>query len=124
MTALFDHLGTTGQIPSERQTMLDLLVSKDMLEQGAFEQFWVPTSKQYGDVLTKRMKRALWGKFCSTGLLSLKESQEDRDYEEHRKGLRRGQRERWKDRFAQNTGRARAKKKATKKVATDVSGKA
>ena len=35
--SLYDHLGTTGQIPSERQTMLDLLVSKSLLEEKVYD---------------------------------------------------------------------------------------
>ena len=34
--SLYDHMNTTGQIPQERQTMLDLLAAKDLLEQDAF----------------------------------------------------------------------------------------
>ena len=34
---MYDHMGTTGQIPTERQTMLDLMVARDHLESGAYE---------------------------------------------------------------------------------------
>ena len=51
--SLFDHLCTTGQIPTERQTMLDLLVAKDLLEQEVFRLYWVPTHRQHADGLTK-----------------------------------------------------------------------
>lgn len=47
--SLYDHMNTTGQIPQERQTMLDLLAAKDLLEQDAFRFFWVPTHRQFAD---------------------------------------------------------------------------
>ena len=37
--SLYDHLSTTGQLPTERQTMLDLMVSRHHLESGAYELF-------------------------------------------------------------------------------------
>ena len=101
--SLFDHLQTTGQIPSERQTMLDLLVAKDMLEQGAYHLHWVPTHRQHADGLTKRMKNPLWEDFCRFGKISLKETPEERKVEEHRRSLRQGQRQRRKEKFGKTT---------------------
>ena len=72
--SLFDHLSTTGQVPQERQTMLDLLAAKHLLDQGHFKLFWVPTHRQFADGLTKRMKDALWAEFVQRGTLSLVET--------------------------------------------------
>ena len=94
--SLYDHLSTTGQIPKERQTMLDLLASKHLLEGDLFKLFWVPTHRQFADVLTKKMKDILWEEFVKRGQISLVETEEERIVEEHRKELRKGQRQRRK----------------------------
>ena len=94
--SLFDHLGATGQIPAERQTMLDLLVAKDLLEQQIYRLFWVPTHRQHADGLTKPMKNVLWEEYLRKKTISLKETPEEREIEEHRRQLRKGQRERRK----------------------------
>ena len=97
--SLYDHMGTTGQIPTERQTMLDLMVARDHLESGAYELFSVPTHRQHADGLTKKMKNILWETFCKLPRISLKETEDERKLEEHRKGLRKAQRQRRKDRM-------------------------
>ena len=97
--SLYDHMHTTGQVPAERQTMLDLLVAKDMLEQGAYRLFWVPTHKQHADGLTKKMKNVLWEEFQRKGTISLRETPEEKVLEDHRRSLRQGQRQRRKLRF-------------------------
>ena len=97
--SLYDHLGTTGQVPSERQTMLDLMVTREMLEAGTFHLRWVPTYRQHADGLTKRMANPLWTEFSTKGVLSLKETPEEATMEQHRRSLRRAQRERRKKRF-------------------------
>ncbi|CAK9106516.1 Retrovirus-related Pol polyprotein from transposon RE1 (Retro element 1) (AtRE1) [Includes: Protease RE1 [Durusdinium trenchii] len=96
--SLFDHLGATGQIPAERQTMLDLLVAKDLLEQQIYRLFWVPTHRQHADGLTKAMRNALWEEYLRKKTISLKETPEEREIEEHRF---KGQRERRKVRSKQ-----------------------
>lgn len=95
--SLYDHLGSTGQIPTERQTMLDLMVARDHLESGAYELFWVPTFRQFGDGLTKKMRNLLWEVFCKHHTVSLKETKEEKKLEEHRQRLRQLQRQRRKD---------------------------
>ena len=35
--SLYDHLNTTGKIPKERQTMIDLLVARDLIEAGTVQ---------------------------------------------------------------------------------------
>ena len=96
--SLYDHMGSSGQIPTERQTMLDILVAKDHLESRAYELFWVPTHKQYADGLTKKMKNALWEAYCKQPMISLRETESERKLEEHRARLRRDQRQRRKER--------------------------
>ena len=102
--SLYDHLRTTGQVPSERQTMLDLMVTREMLEASTFHLKWVPTYRQYADGLTKRMVNPLWNEFSEKGVLSLKETAQEAKTEERRRELRRAQRDRRKMRFA--AGRA------------------
>ena len=106
--SLFDHLGATGQIPAERQTMLELLVAKDLLEQQIYRLFWVPTHRQHADGLTKGMRNVLWEEYLRKKTISLKETPEEREIEEHRKQLRKGQRERRKVRSKQMTTSAKS----------------
>ena len=96
--SLYDHMGSTA-IPTERQTMLDLMVARSHLEDHAYELFWVPTHKQFADGLTKKMKNPLWELFCRFNKLSWKETDTERRVEEHRAKLRRDQRQRRKERL-------------------------
>ena len=104
--SVYDHMQTTGQIPQERQTMLDLLVAKDQLEQQVFQLMWVPTHRQHADGLTKRMRNVLWEEFVRTGKISLRETPEEKVLEEHRRKIRQGQRQRRKEKFAKTTSPA------------------
>ena len=97
--SLYDHLNTTGQVPSERQTMLDLMVAREVLEQDLFKLRWVPTHRQHADGLTKAMRNVLWEEFVKTGLLCLKETPQEASLEAHRQDLRRAQRQRRKAKF-------------------------
>ena len=97
--SLFDHLNTTGQLPTERQTMLDLLVARHHLEAGAYMLFWVPTHRQHADGLTKKMVNLLWQAFCRVPKVSLKETPEEKALEDHRRRLRQGQRQRRKQKM-------------------------
>ena len=97
--SLFDHMTTTGQVPKERQTLLDLLVCKDLIETKVVVMKWVPTYKQYADFLTKRMAAPLWEEFVRTGRISLRETAEEAVEEERRRGIRRAQRHRRKERM-------------------------
>ena len=102
--SLYDPVGSTGQVPQERQTMLDLLVAKELLESDVMKIFWVPTHRQYADSLTKRMKDLLWSEFVKRGVVSLKETPQEKILEEHRKELRKGQRQRRKAKFREANG--------------------
>ena len=97
--SLFDHLVTTGQIPTERQTLLDLLVCKDLVENNVVLMRWVPTYRQFADFLTKMMAPVLWAEFMRSGRISMKETAEEAKEEERRRGLRKAQRQRRKDRM-------------------------
>jgi hypothetical protein len=97
--SLFDHLVTTGQIPTERQTLLDLLVCKDLVENNVVLMRWVPTYRQFADFLTKMMAPVLWAEFMRSGRISLKETAEEAKEEERRRGLRKAERQRRKDRM-------------------------
>lgn len=101
--SVFDHLGATGQMPTERQTGLDLLVAKSQLEDQVYQLCWVPTHKQFADGLTKRMKDSLWTEYLRTGKISLKQTPQERVLEEHRRQIRQGQRQRRKAKFGKNT---------------------
>ena len=96
--SLYDHLQSTGQMPAERQTMLDLMVARDHLESGAYRLFWVPTFCQFGDGLTKKMKNLLWERFCKQPWVSLKETEAEERLGKHRQRLRQDQRQRRKER--------------------------
>lgn len=97
--ALFDHLMKTGHLTSERQTMIDILAAKQMVEDSSMAVAWVPTFRQFADVLTKEMVDELFRKFKEKGWVCLKETAEDRKIEEHRSALRKAQRERRKMRM-------------------------
>ena len=79
--------------------MLDLLVAKELVETNVFRVYWVPTHRQYADSLTKQMKDQLWSEYIRSGTISLKETEAERLLEEHRRELRRGQRQRRKKKF-------------------------
>ena len=88
--SLYDHLHTMGQVPAERQTMLDLLVAKDMLEQKAYGLYWVPTHKQYADGLTKKMRNIQWEEFCKDNLISLKQTLKRAEHRETQERIEAG----------------------------------
>ena len=97
--ALFDHLLKTGHLTAERQTMLDILAAKQLIESASMKVAWVPTFRQFADGLTKDMLDELFAQFKRTGTLSLVETPADQKLEEHRASLRRAQRERRKIRM-------------------------
>ena len=99
--ALYDHLLKTGHMTAERQTMLDILAAKQLVESSVMAVAWVPTFRQYADGLTKDMPDELFRKFKTSGLLCLRETPEDAKLEQHRAALRRAQRERRKFRMTQ-----------------------
>eukprot|EP00435_Cladocopium_sp_Y103_P059413 s851_g21.t1 len=74
-----------------------------MLQQKAYEQFWVSTRRQIADGLTKRKREELWESYCEHHSLSLKETPQEKALEEQRQRVRRDQRQRRKTRFKKST---------------------
>ena len=50
---LYDHLTKTGSIPTERQTLIDLLVARDLSESETVRIMWLPNKHMVADRLTK-----------------------------------------------------------------------
>eukprot|EP00971_Amphidinium_carterae_P346466 6487924-Amphidinium_carterae.1 len=97
--SLYDHLSTTGSVPSEKQVLLDLLYVKEQVEQGRLRIRWVPGSHQLSDILTKEMKpTAVLQQFLSSGCYALVQDEVAQQEEERQQGLRREQRQRYKTR--------------------------
>lgn len=92
--AIYDHCHTTGHMAQERQTALDFLMSKRMIEEKLMSLRWVPTFKQLADALTKSMKDVLLGQLKRDGFVCLISTPEDAAEEVRRSQIRRGQRER------------------------------
>ena len=97
--SVYDHLQGTA-MASERQTALDILAVRQLVQQGILRLHWVPTWRQYADGLTKSMPDVLFEQFKKALRLSLKESAADRLEEERRAGIRKAQRERRKARMS------------------------
>ena len=93
--SLYDHMNKTGAIPKERQTHIDMLVTKDLLEHGVLKIYWVPTWKMLADNLTKNMAitEALL-RLLQKGIFSVRHSIEDNDRAQRRLKQRQGQRQR------------------------------
>ena len=92
--ALYDHCLTTGHMAQERQTAIDLLMSKRMIEERQMDLRWVPTFKQLADSLTKSMRDVLLTQWKCDGLVCLTSTPEDLQDESRRAMIRKGQRER------------------------------
>jgi hypothetical protein len=94
--SLYDHLSRTGNLPTERQVMLDLLAAKELEEANVTKIRWVPSVHQLADALTKNMQSAILTRFLTTNLYSLVQTGAEAEQELHRAGLRREQRQRRK----------------------------
>ena len=97
---LNDHVNKTGSIASEKQAALDMMMVKRLVEDSVLRLRWVPTWKQVADPLTKDMATDLLQRFRTNGRLCLVETQQDREEEQRRAGIRKAQRERRKQRMA------------------------
>ena len=97
--SLYDHLHTTGSMPSERSAMLDLLGAKELIDQGIIKLRWCPTQLQFADHLTKTMKSDIISEFILHGQVSLTQTAEQASVEVHKSTLRQGQRQRRKVRM-------------------------
>ena len=97
--SLHDHLHKTGSVPSERQTLIDLLIARDLQEAAAITVKWVPTTYQLADILTKAMPvPPILALLLEQGLCALVQTEEDAVVEAHRAELRHNQRQRRKAR--------------------------
>jgi hypothetical protein len=94
--SLYDHLSRTGNLPTERQVMLDLLAAKELEEANVTKIRWVPSVHQLADALTKNMQSAILTRFLTTNLYSLVQTGAEAEAELHRASLRREQRQRRK----------------------------
>ena len=92
--ALYDHCSTTGHLAQERQTAIDLLMAKQMIEEKHMALRWVPTFKQLADSLTKAMKDLLLIQWKRDGQICLISTDQDLIEESRRASIRKGQRER------------------------------
>jgi len=97
--SLYDNLQKDGSLPAERQTLLDVLVAKDLVEQKCIDIRWLANSHQFADFLTKpEVVTPILQTFLRDGVLSLVPTQAQENDEAHRLELRRGQRLRAKER--------------------------
>ena len=103
--SLHDHLGKTGSVPEERQVLIDLLAARDLCEDEVVKVRWLPNQFMLADILTKAVRPNLvTEKFLRKGLFCLVPTQKQQDDEDRRLALRRGQRERAKERKAARAG--------------------
>ena len=98
--AVFDHCRTTGHLAQERQTAIDLPMTRRLIEERRLSVRWVPTFKQPADSLTKSMKDLLLTTWKRDGLICLTSTAEDQQEECHRSQIRRA------TRTASSTGEA------------------
>ena len=97
--SLYDNLQKDGSLPAERQTLLDVLVAKDLVEQKCIDVRWLANSHQFADFLTKpEVVTPNLQTFLRYGTLSLVPTEAQEAEEAHRLELRRGQRTRAKER--------------------------
>ena len=96
--SLYDHLGKTGSVPKEKQTLIDLLVARDLMEEKAICLRWVPTDHILADILTKQMKvPPVAAKFLMQQRYCVMRSLEEKEKDAYRLALRQGQRQRRKE---------------------------
>ena len=105
---LHDHLHKTGGVATERQAALDMLLMKQLIEDGIIGLKWTPTWRQLADPLTKEMMATLLEDLKKSGQVCLTQTAADAIEEERRAGIRRGQRERRKERMKNTKEKTRA----------------
>ena len=97
--SLHDNLQKDGSLPAERQTLLDVLVAKDLVEQKCISIRWLPNTHQFADFLPKQeVVTPILQTFRRCGTLSLVPTRAQEAEEAHRLVMRRGQRLRAKER--------------------------
>ena len=96
--SMCDHLGKSGSIPTERHTLIDVLVARNLHGQGAVRLFWLPNKHMLADVLTEAVSpNDVYVKYRDQGLFSLMPTAQQEEEETKRMALRQGQRHRAKD---------------------------
>ena len=79
---------------SERQTALDILQVKELIQGETITLKWTPTFRQLADGLTKEMEQHLIREWKRGGGICLVCTKEDLKIEAHRSAVREAQRER------------------------------
>ena len=98
--SLYDHINKTGSMPTERQTLIDLLIARDLTEAKAMTVRWVPTTHQLADIFTKFMRATpIFSKLMTQQLYCLIGNEAETEEEARRAELRKGQRDRRKQRM-------------------------
>ena len=92
--SLYDHCMKTGHLASERQTALDILQTKELIQNDFIQLKWTPTFRQLADGLTKEMEQCLLREWKRTHKICLICTAADLEVEEHRAKVRKAQRER------------------------------
>ena len=119
--SLYDHINKTGSLPSERQTLIDLLIARDLTEAKTITVRWVPTTHQLADIFTKFMRSTpIFSKLITEQLNCLVGNDEENKEEARRAELRKGQRERRKMRMKQIMGKTTKRPNANAKAKTKV----
>ena len=108
-------------MPTERQTLIDLLIARDLTEAKAITVRWVPTTHQLADVFTKFMRATpIFSKLMTQQLYCLIGNDEETKEEARRADLRKGQRDRRKARMKDLMKQVAAKGKPTTTKTTKV----
>ena len=96
---MFDHLNKTGSIPKEKQTLIDLLTARDLIETKAVMLRWMPNRHMLADMLTKKVAPTeIVERFLKQGSYSAVPNVEDEAGDQYRLEPRKAQRQRRKDR--------------------------
>jgi hypothetical protein len=98
--SLHDHINKTGSLPREIQTLIDLLIARDLTEAQTITVRWVPTTHQLADIFTKIMRAPpIMSKLLKQQLYCLVGDEAEQQEEDRRAELRKGQRDRRKGRM-------------------------
>ena len=96
--SLSDHLRTTGSIPKDRETLIHLLVTRDLVETKVIDLKWMPTTLMVADAITQEMTPSAQVKrLLEEGRYSLAPTEDGDAHEHHQHNLSREQRQRRKD---------------------------
>ena len=99
--SLYDVIMKDGSMPAERQTLIDIVVAKNMVDDKAMVLRWLPNTHQFADVLTKATQvLPNLQRFFDHGDVTLVPTEQQARDEQHRLALRQGQGQRAKERNA------------------------